>query len=291
MEISNLVAPVLSLGGLGLVFGILLGYANSKFKVEVDDRIPKVRECLPGANCGGCGFAGCDAYAEAMVNGTAPTNKCNPGGADAALKISEILGVKTEISEPMVAFVRCKGTPDVAREKYNYVGILDCNSAMVAPGGGSKSCKYGCLGYGSCVKACEFDAISVVNGVALVDEEKCVSCGACIATCPKSIIHLVPKKSKVRINCNNKNKGKAVIDTCDVGCIGCGICEKSCPKGAIEMVNNIPIFDYDKCVSCGICSNKCPKNSILNLKNPTLKNENSAFANETAIEKDSTSEK
>ena len=130
----------------------------------------------------------------------------------------------------MVAFVRCKGTSDVAREKYNYVGILDCNQASVAPGGGSKACEFGCLGLGSCVKACEFGALSIINGVASIDEEKCVACGACISACPKTLIHLVPKKSKVRIDCNNKNKGKEVMDACDVGCIGCGICMKNCPK-------------------------------------------------------------
>lgn len=273
MDISNLVAPVVSLGGLGLVFGTLLGYANSKFKIEVDERIPLVRECLPGANCGGCGFAGCDAYAEAVVNGTAPANKCNPGGADAALKISQILGVEAETSEPVVAYVRCKGTPDLAKEKYNYIGLLDCSHAAVAPGGGSKACEAGCLGLGSCVKACEFDAIHVVNGVAVVDEDKCVACGSCVNACPKALIHFVPKKSKVRITCNNKNKGKEVMDACDVGCIGCGICMKNCPKDAIEIVNNIPVFDYSKCVSCGICANKCPKNSIANLRKPVLKKE------------------
>lgn len=273
MDISNLIAPVVSLGGLGLVFGTLLGYANSKFKVEVDERIPMVRNCLPGANCGGCGFAGCDAYAEAVVNGTAPLNKCNPGGADATLKISEILGVKAEVSEPKVAYVRCKGTPQVAKEKYNYVGLLDCRSAAVTPGGGSKACGAGCLGLGSCVKACEFDAIHVENGVAVVDESKCVACGSCVVACPKTLIHLVPKKSKVRVTCNNTNKGKEVMDACDVGCIGCGICAKNCPKEAIEIVNNVPVFDYSKCVSCGICANKCPKNSIDNLKKPVLKKE------------------
>lgn len=273
MDLGNLIAPVVSLGGLGLVFGALLGYANTKFKVEVDERIPQVRECLPGANCGGCGFAGCDAYAEAVVSGTAPTNKCAPGGAAVVSKISDILGVEATVEEPMTAFVRCKGTPDLARKKYNYVGILDCNHAAIAPGGGPKQCGYGCLGLGSCVKACEFDAIHIVNGVALVDEEKCVACAACTVVCPKELIHLVPKKSKVRIDCNNKEKGKEVMSACDVGCIGCGICMKNCPKDAIEIINNIPVFDYDKCVSCGICANKCPKNSIINLKKPVLKKE------------------
>ncbi|MEG2935813.1 MAG: RnfABCDGE type electron transport complex subunit B [Clostridium sp.] len=273
MELQSLVAPVVSLGGLGLVFGALLGYANSKFKVEVDERIPLVRDCLPGANCGGCGFAGCDAYAEAVVMGTAPTNKCAPGGGACVSKISEILGVEASVGEPMTAFVRCKGTPDVAKEKYNYIGILDCNHAAVAPGGGSKTCGNGCLGLGSCVKACEFDAIHIVNGVAVVDEKKCVACSACTAVCPKEIIHLVPKKTKVRIECNNKEKGKEVMSACDVGCIGCGICMKNCPKDAIEIVNNIPVFDYSKCVNCGICANKCPKNSIINLRKPVLKKE------------------
>lgn len=269
MNVKEILFPVLSLGGLGLLFGLLLGYANKKFKVEVDERIPKVRECLPGANCGACGFAGCDAYAEAVVSQGMAPNLCIPGGSSSSEKISEILGVAVEAeSDPQVAYVKCKGTCDKAKKKAVYDGIQDCNMAVLAPGGGDKACEFGCLGLGSCVKACKFDALEIVDGIAKVNEEKCVACGACTEACPKGIIQLVPKKSKIRIQCNSKAKGKEVMDACTVGCISCGLCAKNCPKEAITMVNNLPVIDYDKCVNCGICANKCPKNCIENLRKP-----------------------
>ncbi|HAG43558.1 MAG TPA: ferredoxin [Clostridium sp.] len=266
MELKAILYPVLSLGGLGLLFGLLLGYANDKFKVEVDERIPLVRDCLPGANCGGCGFAGCDAYAEAVVSEGVAPNLCSPGGSACAEKISNILGVSLEESDPKVAYVRCKGTCGLAKEKSLYFGIRDCNEAMNVPGNGSKACIDGCLGLGSCVKVCQFDALEIVDGVARIIEDKCVACGACVNACPKGIIGILPKNSKVRVQCNSKAKGKEVIDVCSVGCITCSLCAKNCPKEAIVMENNLPVIDYDKCVNCGICSNKCPKNSIENLR-------------------------
>lgn len=271
MEIKEILFPALSLGGLGLLFALLLGYANDKFKVEVDERIPLVRDCLPGANCGACGFAGCDAYSEAIVNDGVKTNLCTPGGADAASKISEILGVEAETSAPKVAYVKCKGTCDKAKTKAVYYGIQDCNMAMNTPGAGDKSCEFGCLGLGSCVKVCQFDALEIIDGVARINEEKCVACGACVNACPKGLIEILPKASKVRVQCNSKVKGKEVMDACTVGCIGCTLCAKNCPKDAITMVNDLPIIDYSKCVNCGICANKCPKQSIENLRKPVNK--------------------
>lgn len=266
MDLSNLVAPVLSLGGLGLVFGCLLGFANKKFSVEVDPKIPQVRECLPGANCGGCGFAGCDAYAEAIVNGEAKPNRCNAGGAVAAEKIAKVLGVEVETSDPICAHVKCNGTCSACKEKFEYYGALDCRQAALTPGGGSKACQFGCLGLGSCVSVCQFGAIKIVDGVAKIDDNKCVACGACKETCPKGLIDFVPVKSKVRIDCSNKEKGKDVMTVCEAGCIGCGLCAKNCPKEAITMEGNLPVFDYSKCVGCGICANKCPKHAIENLR-------------------------
>ncbi|MEG0775744.1 RnfABCDGE type electron transport complex subunit B [Clostridium sp.] len=268
MEMQSLVFPVISLGGLGIIFGLLLGYANDKFKVEVDERIPLVREALPGANCGGCGFAGCDAYAEAVVTGNAKANKCAPGGAVAVEAISNILGVVTETSEPTAAYIKCQGTCSVAKEKYTYQGIMDCNQAVINPGGGSKACEYGCLGLGSCVKVCQFGALEIIDGIARVIEDKCTSCGACVNACPKGLIEITPVNSRVRIQCNSKNKGKDVMDTCSVGCFACGICSKNCPESAITMVNNLPIIDYSKCVNCGICVVKCPKKTIEDLRTP-----------------------
>jgi len=266
MNYDNLIYPVLSLGGLGVIFGLLLGYANDKFKVEVDERIPLVREALPGANCGGCGFAGCDAYAEAVVNNTAKPNKCTPGGAVTIEKISNILGIVTEASEPTTAYVKCQGNCNVAKEKYLYQGIQDCNQAVINSGGGSKACEYGCLGLGSCVKVCQFNALEIVDGIARVIEENCVSCGACVGACPKGLIEITPQQSRVRIQCNSKNKGKEVMDVCSVGCITCGLCVKNCPENAITMTNNLPIIDYSKCTNCGTCVIKCPKKTIEDLR-------------------------
>mgnify|MGYP000066703699 CR=1 FL=1 len=173
------------------LIGILLGIAGKKFYVEVDERETKVREALPGNNCGGCGFAGCDALAKAIAEGKAPANACPVGGAPVGEKIAAILGVSAGAAEKKVAFVRCKGTCDKVKTLYNYEGIDDCAKASVVPAGGPKACSYGCTGFGSCVKACQFDAIHVVDGVAVVDKEKCVACGKCVATCPKGLIQIV----------------------------------------------------------------------------------------------------
>ena len=186
MDINSILFPVLSIGGLGLVFGAGLGYAGKVFAVDEDPRIGQVTECLPGANCGGCGFPGCGGLAAAIVAGEAPVNGCPVGGAKSAAAISEVMGVTVEEKEREVAFVKCGGTCDLSANKYQYFGMSDCGMASQLAGGGAKGCSYGCLGLGSCVKACAFDAIHIVNGVAVVDDEKCVACGKCVKACPKS---------------------------------------------------------------------------------------------------------
>src|SRR3712207_4280818 len=225
-----------------------------------------VREALPGANCGGCGFAGCDAYADAVVNGGAAPNRCPVGGAAAAAKIAEVMGVKVDESEPKKAFVKCQGTCSNAKEKYEYFGSMTCIDAANAPGAGSKECSFGCLGLGSCVEACMFDAIHIKDGIAVVDEEACVGCGACVSTCPKSVIDLIPVSKNVRISFNLHDKGLEVKNACATGCISCGMCARNCPKEAITMENNLPVINYENCVSCGICANKCPTHAIVNLR-------------------------
>lgn len=260
---NELFFPIASLGGLGLIFGVVLGYASKKFAVEVDERIPLIRECLPGANCGGCGYAGCDAYAQAVVEEGAPANACSVGGAPVSEQVAQIMGVEVDNSEPLKAFIKCKGTCNSAKQKGNYYGSMDCRDAVVIPGAGAKSCEYGCLGLGSCVKACNFNAIHVVDGVAVVDKDACVGCGACVKACPKGVIELMPLSQVVRVACNSKNKLKEVKDACQVGCITCRLCERSCEVGAITFENNLPIVDKEKCVQCFKCIEKCPTKALI----------------------------
>ncbi|HCT64043.1 MAG TPA: ferredoxin [Lachnospiraceae bacterium] len=282
MDINSILFPVLSIGGLGLVFGAGLGYAGKVFAVEEDPRIGEVTDCLPGANCGGCGYPGCGGLAAAIVAGTAPVNACPVGGAKSALAVSEVMGVVAEEKEREVAFVKCHGTCDVSASKYTYAGIDDCGMASQLAGGGAKGCSFGCLGLGSCVKACAFDAIHIENGVAVVDDEKCVSCGKCAKACPKDLIIMVPASKNTRVACNSKDAGKVVMSNCSVGCISCKICEKNCKFDAIHVIDNIAVIDYTKCKDCGVCAMKCPKNVIENPKIKAMKEKKAAEAAEAA---------
>ncbi|SHK44450.1 electron transport complex, RnfABCDGE type, B subunit [Hathewaya proteolytica DSM 3090] len=254
----EILCPVLVMAALGLLFGLGLGFASKKFHVEVDEKVILIKECLPGANCGGCGYAGCDAFAQAVVDGKAPANGCVVGGASVSENVANILGVEVSNAEPIKAFVKCSGSCGKAKNSGNYYGTMDCNEAAVIPGAGDKACSYGCLGLGSCVKACQFDAIHIVDGIALVDDSKCTGCGACTKACPKGLIELKPVSAVIRVQCNSKDKLKEVKDVCSVGCIGCGVCSKLCPTGAITMENNLPVVDKTKCTLCMTCVNKCP---------------------------------
>ncbi|MBP3918920.1 MAG: RnfABCDGE type electron transport complex subunit B [Clostridia bacterium] len=247
--------------GISLILGAMLAIASKIFAVKVDPRIPEVVECLPGANCGGCGFSGCSACAEAIVRGDAKVSACPVGGQQAADKIASVMGVDAGTVVRMRAQVLCSGTHNTAKEKYNYEGPYDCAAAMRL-GGGPKECPNGCIGFGSCVVHCTNHAITVINGVAVVDPEKCAGCGVCVETCPKHIIKLIPFDAKVHVGCSSPDKGPLVKSYCDAGCIGCRLCTKVCESGAIHADGFLASIDYEKCTSCGKCAEKCPRKII-----------------------------
>ncbi len=247
----------------GLLIGLLLGFAAKAFAVPVDEKEIAVRELLPGNNCGGCGFAGCDALAKAIAAGEAPVNACPVGGAAVAEKVGAVMGVDGGDAVKMVAYVKCAGACDKAGVKAKYYGISDCKNAAAIPGRGDKACSYGCLGLGSCVCACQFDAIHIERGIAVVDKEKCVACAKCAKECPNGLIELVPYDAKYAVSCSNKDKGPKVMAVCDTGCIGCGICQKQCEFGAVAVEGNVAHIDQSKCTGCGKCAEKCPKKVIL----------------------------
>lgn len=258
----EIIIPVIVLGAMGLFFGSGLALASKIFEVQQDERIPLVRNELPGANCGGCGYPGCDALAEAIVKGEAEPNACPVGGQNTAESVAEIMGIVVEETEPQTARVLCHGTHDLAPVRAQYYGVNDCREALNA-NGGTKSCRYGCLGFGSCVAACPFDAIVMTeSGIPQIDEDKCTACATCVAVCPKSVIGIVPKNKKITVSCQNLDKAKLVKPSCQVGCVGCRLCTRVCPTGAITVTNNLASIDYDKCISCGLCIEKCPSHAI-----------------------------
>jgi electron transport complex protein RnfB len=212
----NILSAVFALGAMGLVFGLILAFASNVFYVKEDERIPKILENLPGANCGGCGFAGCSALATAIAEGRSPANGCPTASEDAVKAIAEIMGVKAEVNVRKHAQVFCTGTNKLAALKYEYHGVSDCLAAMRL-GGGSRTCSYGCIGLGTCAAKCPFGAISIIEGAAAVDEEKCTGCGVCVDRCQADAV--------------------TIKDHAQIGdCIGCGLCVSTCPAGAITMV-------------------------------------------------------
>ena len=263
MDVMNIVYALLVLGVLGAVFGLVLAVASKVFEVKKDPREEAVLSHLAGANCGGCGYPGCAGCAAAIVAGEAPVNACAPAGAENAAAIAEIMGQSAPTGEREVAFVRCNGGVN-AKKRYDYVGVKDCVSATKVAGG-PLECEFGCLGFGSCVTACQFGAMSIgPGGAAVVDKDKCTACQACIKACPRHLITLVPaSEKKVHVACANQEKGKAAMSVCSSSCIGCGLCEKECRKDAIHVVNGVAVVDYDKCIGCKMCTKVCPRDAIL----------------------------
>ena len=258
---NPILITVLIFLGLGIVTSVLLAVASKVFAVEKNETAEKIKECLPGANCGGCGYSGCAALSEAVAKGEAKVDSCTVGGKEVAAQIAEIMGVETTISQRMRAQVMCSGTSEFAKKKYLYKGIPDC-AAAAKIGGGDKLCQNGCIGLGTCAKACPFGAIVVERGVAAVDYTKCKGCGVCVAVCPKSIIKLIPFDAKHWVGCSSVDDGKNTRMKCDVGCISCRICEKNCEADAIKVNNFVASIEYDKCTGCDKCMEKCPRHII-----------------------------
>ena len=257
-----ILVPVLLLTGIAVVCAVLLTLSNIFFGVKEDETAVAIRECLPGANCGACGYSGCDGYAKALADHSdEKTNLCVPGGDKTAREIAAVLGVEAEDVVEKVAYVACKGTCDAVERKYKYVGLSSCVAANLSYNG-DKACTSACLGYGDCVKVCPRDAISVSDGVARVDSQKCIGCGMCVRECPNNIIRLVNDTVKVVVQCSNHDKGAITKKNCSNGCIGCMKCQKACPHGAVKVENNLASIDYALCTGCGECVKVCPVHCI-----------------------------
>ncbi len=247
--------------GVGLLAAILLSLVSKFFAVRKDERESEIRTILPGVNCGACGYKGCDDYAKHLAAGVAAPNLCTPGGADVASQLASYLGVTAGEVEKKVAFVHCNGTKEAAKGSFAYDGMSSCRAAS-ALFGGQYSCKFGCLGFGDCAKACPNDAICLTDGIARVLPERCIGCGICRDTCPKALIELVPASAAVAVFCHSCDRGGEAKKACDHCCIGCKKCEKACPSGAIKVENNLAKIDPALCTGCGLCASACPTGCI-----------------------------
>lgn len=260
---NELTISIYVLGGLGLLLGLMLAYLSKRFEVEKNPKIAKVRELLPGINCGSCGYAGCDPFAEALINDNEDYKKCKPGKSKHD-QIAQVLGKDVVCStDRLIAKLYCDGDCDKTSDRFDYKGIAKCSTAAQVAGG-PKSCSYGCEGYGDCVLVCPVGAITMNDKrLPVVDENKCIGCGKCVEECPKKLFELVPINKKVYVKCVSRDGAKDVVKNCKVGCINCKICEKVCPHDAIHVKDNIAKVDYPKCTLCDACVNKCPRKIII----------------------------
>jgi len=271
---ETVIVTTLVIGGIGLFIGLFLEMAAIRFKVEIDSKEEKILNALPHINCGGCGYSLCSGLAAAIVKGSAPVNSCPVGGEITSRKIAFIMETKVTDQRKMAAYVHCQGNSDVVKEEYEYTGVENCLMMAYVPNQGPKACNYGCLGFGSCVKVCPFDAIHIVKRIAVVDKKKCRACKKCIAVCPKKLISLEPvdviydkKHHDIQgagaiVTCNSIDQSSETTNVCEVGCTSCGICKKVCPSNAIIIQNNLASINQDKCTKCGLCKEKCPKKTI-----------------------------
>jgi electron transport complex protein RnfB len=266
---ATLAVPAAVFGAMALVFGALLALAARVFEVKTDPKVTEVRAALPGANCGACGFPGCDGLAVAIASGQSKANACPVGGAATAEAVAEVMGIILTSTVSSTARVACGGLTGCTRQKYQYEGMRNCTAAA-ALHNGPKACAFGCLGFGDCVAACPFGAIVIVDGVAKILEDNCKSCEKCVAACPKKLITMVPRGKDYLVNCRSTQKGPQVKKACDVGCIGCSKCAKICPSSAITVASNLARIDPLLCTNCGECKTVCPTNAIVNVTAPVV---------------------
>ena len=262
--IIDILKALVTVVAIAVLMGTLLALVTHFFSVKESRKKIRARACLPGVNCGACGYKGCDDYAAALAEGSAAPNLCVPGGEDTAKALGAVLGVEVGTIKHEVAFVHCNGNVSATSKKAEYVGISTCRAANMIYGG-PDACRHGCLGYGDCAAVCPAEAICLRDGIAHVDPERCLGCGLCSTVCPKQVISMVPKDSKPVVMCNNKDKGADARKACKNACIGCKKCEKTCPNGAIKVVNNLAVIDYEKCTGCSACAAGCPIGCLKNV--------------------------
>lgn len=258
---------MVSMGGLALLLSVGLVLANQKLRVEVDPKVERITQVLPGINCGACGSASCEHFSERVVGGTQPVNGCVVGGSEVAAQVAEIMGTEVGEIQEQIAMVHCGAAGAVKTLRAKYQGIMTCRTVNLL--GGDTACSHGCLGYGDCVEPCQFDAIHMVDGIPRIDPVKCTACGQCAKACPRGIITIEPidsARGSILVACGSTDPGRKVRQICKVGCIACRLCQRNCSDGTFKVEDNLSKVDYSKALTCSdwdVVIEKCPPNTIV----------------------------